>query len=369
MYGERKQESTGEYVLSTCADFSECLDDGAFFALLLAPLIASAMLHATLTQLTTSPDSAVMPGWAIEPPLVLSSTPIRRIPGIAQQLIPSDAIKALSALATSRRNLVQLFTLCSFVLLVQLSWSLRLELKLAKAASDVQLASADKDTADPLRAPAWRTYWLRKGQLRRNASVVVMAFVVTGGCILVKIATAYIGHGVWSDMSPSDIILATLFYQFSLYVCIRLARRGFTLGELALVCSAATALFMEVVNLTRMKVGRDGIPWLILDSYPAHAIHQDIQATNPFAHLSTRSDPRISPCRVPALAVALSFATPGPKARSQTSFPSRKAGTSQVARPWLLRWIGHSMRRPRRHLGKMVSLMEGSMCMGRLLSV
>jgi hypothetical protein len=56
-------------------------------------------------------------------------------------------------------------------------------------------------------------------------------------------------------MSPSDIIIATLFYQFSLYVCVRLAKRGFTLGELAVVCNAATAMFMESVNLTRMKVG------------------------------------------------------------------------------------------------------------------
>ena len=56
------------------------------------------------------------------------------------------------------------------------------------------------------------------------------------------------------DMSPSDIVIATLFYQFSLYVCVRLARRGFTLGELAVVCNAATSLFMETVNITRMKV-------------------------------------------------------------------------------------------------------------------
>lgn len=56
------------------------------------------------------------------------------------------------------------------------------------------------------------------------------------------------------DMSPSDIVIATLFYQYSLYVCVRLARRGFTLGELGVVCNAATALFMETVNLTRMKV-------------------------------------------------------------------------------------------------------------------
>lgn len=212
------------------------------------------MLHATLTQLAMSPESALNPGWAIESPLVLSSTPIRQLPGMVRHLDPSDAIKALSALATSRRNLVQLFTLCSFVLLVQLSWSLRLEIRLAKSATDPLHAPTEKDMTDPHKSPIWGVYWIRKGQLRRNVSVVAMAFVVTAGCIIVKIATAYIGHGVWSDMSPSDIVIATLFYQFSLYVCIRLARRGFTLGELALVCSAATALFMECVNLTRMKV-------------------------------------------------------------------------------------------------------------------
>lgn len=109
--------------------------------------------------------------------------------------------------------------------------------------------------------------------------MIALAFLVTGGCIVVKIVTAIIGHGVWSgestaihlkwwtdrqtisDMSPSDIVLATLFYQFSLYVCVRLARRGFTLGELALVCNAATALFMEVINLTRMKVSEKNLPY------------------------------------------------------------------------------------------------------------
>ncbi len=55
-------------------------------------------------------------------------------------------------------------------------------------------------------------------------------------------------------MTYTDIIVATLFYQFCLYVSVRLARRGFTLGELGVVCHAATGLFMETVNLTRMKV-------------------------------------------------------------------------------------------------------------------
>lgn len=59
-----------------------------------------------------------------------------------------------------------------------------------------------------------------------------------------------------TDMSHSDIVIATLFYQFCLYVCVRLARRGFTFGELGIVSHAATALFMETVNLTRTKVSR-----------------------------------------------------------------------------------------------------------------
>ena len=64
-------------------------------------------------------------------------------------------------------------------------------------------------------------------------------------------------------MSPSDIIIATLFYQFSLYVCVRLAKRGLTLGELGVICNAATALFMETVNMTRMKVCSVDFPCIL----------------------------------------------------------------------------------------------------------
>lgn len=53
-----------------------------------------------------------------------------------------------------------------------------------------------------------------------------------------------------------DIVIASLFHQFSLYVCVRLARRGFTLGELSVVALFSSALFMEVVNLTRAKVSQ-----------------------------------------------------------------------------------------------------------------
>lgn len=250
-------------------EYRECLDDGVLFALLLGPLVAAAMLHCTLRLLSQHPPplTAAGPTWYIEPPLVLPSTPMRYMDPAVTPMI-TDALLALSALATSRRNLVQLFTLCSFVLLVHLVRSLVLEIGQAKASgvpASVPMtasASTDQDLSDPNRSSPSHTYWLKRGEWKRNVSAVGFSTIVTGGCIIVKAVTAYIGHGVWSDMSPSDVVLATLFYQFSLYVCVRLARRGFTLGELGLVCHAATALFMETVNLTRMKIAILRTPYI-----------------------------------------------------------------------------------------------------------
>jgi dolichol kinase len=183
----------------------ECLDDGVLFALLLAPLVSAAMLHSSFVQLINDPIQATLDGWMIESPLVLPSTPIRLPPSHFKLSIPhTDAIKALSALATSRRNLVQLFTLCSFVLLVQLSWSIRLEKTLAKKQALSPVLQGGNTTATGFTgaegfglSPSG-IYWLKKGEWRRNLSVVGMAFVVTAGCLVVKVATAYIGHGVWS---------------------------------------------------------------------------------------------------------------------------------------------------------------------------
>jgi dolichol kinase len=53
-----------------------------------------------------------------------------------------------------------------------------------------------------------------------------------------------------------EIASGSAFFQFSLYVAVRLGHRGFTLGELGLVVFGATALFTESVNLTVAKVRR-----------------------------------------------------------------------------------------------------------------
>jgi hypothetical protein len=57
-----------------------------------------------------------------------------------------------------------------------------------------------------------------------------------------------------SDLSYWDVASGSVFFQFSLYIAVRLAHRGFTLGELGLVVFGATALFMELANLTVAKV-------------------------------------------------------------------------------------------------------------------
>lgn len=229
----------------------------------MSPLTAAAMLHGALIRLASEPAIATLPGWVIEQPIVIPTTPIRWISSTVPHTA-TDAIRALSALAIARRNLVQLFTLCSFVLLVQLTWSLRHEIRLTRGlvtpTSSPPMGTILLDDHDR-EARSHSTYWLRRGELKRNVSVIGFAFFVTGCCVIVKIVTAYFNRGVWSDMSHSDVVIATLFYQFCLYVCVRLARRGFTLGELGLVTHAATALFMETVNLTRTKVGKYSRPY------------------------------------------------------------------------------------------------------------
>ena len=56
------------------------------------------------------------------------------------------------------------------------------------------------------------------------------------------------------DLSHIELAFSSLFYQFSLYTAIRLAHRGFTLGELGLVSFGGTALCMEFLNFTKARV-------------------------------------------------------------------------------------------------------------------
>lgn len=56
------------------------------------------------------------------------------------------------------------------------------------------------------------------------------------------------------DLNILEAVVAALFYQFAQYVVIRLAHRGFTLGETGLVCFGGTSLLMELLNVTIARV-------------------------------------------------------------------------------------------------------------------
>lgn len=167
-------------------------------------------------------------------------------------------------------------------------------------------------------------------------------------------------------MSPSDIIIATLFYQFSLYVCVRLARRGFTLGELAIVCNAATALTMETFNMTRMKV-RLPSTRLKVDPPDSDTIHQDLPPSDSSPHLSTRPDSWLSTYRLSALPAALPLTPPRPAPRAPPSLPGREGPTSPASGNRLLRRQPHHLRWTRRDLDPVVSVLARPSALGDMV--
>ena len=61
-------------------------------------------------------------------------------------------------------------------------------------------------------------------------------------------------------MSFIELSLCSLFYQAALYLAIRLAHQGFTLGELGVVIFGASVLFMEGFNITVARVRL----WLVI---------------------------------------------------------------------------------------------------------
>jgi dolichol kinase len=58
-------------------------------------------------------------------------------------------------------------------------------------------------------------------------------------------------------MSYQQIAIASMFYQLTLYAGVRLAHRGFTLGELGIVCFGGVAVLFETLNLTTATVSHE----------------------------------------------------------------------------------------------------------------
>ncbi|KAJ9106194.1 hypothetical protein QFC21_001338 [Naganishia friedmannii] len=231
-------------------NYRECIDDGAAFALLLGPILASSMFYTTWRSLIANPTQARTAEWNIEQPMILDSTPLPLSAQLGSLRLPSTlnerhpAVLALTALCLSRQHLVHLTCLLSLILIVHAVCSRSTDIAHLKrdpssAGKDVNMGGAR---------------WIKHSEWKRSWAIISFSFAVTAFFVVVKAIADMLRLSEGYDLTNADIIIATLFFQFSLYVCIRLARRGFTLGELGVVCHAATGLFMETVNLTRTRL-------------------------------------------------------------------------------------------------------------------
>ena len=72
------------------------------------------------------------------------------------------------------------------------------------------------------------------------------------------------------DLTFLDVGSVAVFYQFTLYMAIRLAHHSFTLGELGLTAFGATILFVEAFRVTMTRVGHQliSISCLNIDEEP-----------------------------------------------------------------------------------------------------
>ncbi|CAG7849583.1 Dolichol kinase sec59 [Serendipita indica DSM 11827] len=229
-----KEESSQSLLwMTTPKDYRSDADDGVLTALLLGPITAASMLYATI--LTDISDGPYYPaGWLVDPPLYLSKSPHR--------LTPREA------LLNSRRSLVQFSTLCAFVLLTHLCTS-----------NITTIRPKHDDPKDGERR-------MKRGL--RSWAFVGYAISISAISVLFHVACDAMELAIWKDLSYFDVAVISSFYQFAVYVMIRLSHGGFTLGEVGLVGIGTTALFMEVINLTIAKIWPIATPYIKTTRYP-----------------------------------------------------------------------------------------------------
>ncbi|TIA93649.1 hypothetical protein E3P99_00091 [Wallemia hederae] len=73
--------------------------------------------------------------------------------------------------------------------------------------------------------------------------------------LVVALVRSYSDQTYFSDLDTLECFAATVFFQFTLLVISKLGKKGFTLGELVVSSGLGTGLFVEVLNLTRWKIG------------------------------------------------------------------------------------------------------------------
>ncbi|KAI0711959.1 hypothetical protein C8T65DRAFT_574778 [Cerioporus squamosus] len=181
---------------------------------------------------TDPPGNPIPAGWRIEPPMTLPNSP--------------NPMSALDALLLSRRYLVSQATFCATILIVHAcaSW-------VTEARHRRRLVVPEGEISSVPRKEGRRTYLY-----------ILFTISVTLWILCVRIALQEMKLGIWQSMSYLEVVASATVFQFSLYVCVRLAHRGFTFGELGLVAFGATVLFMELLNLTSAKLWPVTTPYI-----------------------------------------------------------------------------------------------------------
>lgn len=174
------------------------------------------------------------------------------------------------------------------------------------------------------------------------------------------------------DTTYFEIIVCAVIYQLALYICIRLAHRGFTVGELGLVCFGGIALTMEMLNLTKTQVlilltFGSTLPNICTDLASYDSIHQNLSSTNTIASSTSSSSCGIVSSGFHVVATPMALAPYCPTASSSTPLASGKATVSAWSRCRVLCWLCPYNWGSNRHVGEMVSRQARSMAMGYFL--
>ncbi|KAF4597454.1 hypothetical protein EYR40_007913 [Pleurotus pulmonarius] len=219
--------------MSVPKNYRESSDDGILTALLFGPLIASALLYSSLQRVFNPSNQGLLPtGWLIENPIQLPRQ--------------TDVIDILGALIASRFNILDISTLCSTLLLIHIWSSSWLEAQHSRRAN-----TPEGERSSVPRSEGSRLWYY-------VLFTIGVSSVVLGLNLWLESAKI----GLWQHMSQFELLVCSFFYQFTLYAALRLAHRGFTIGELGLVCFGGTALFMELLNITMARIWPVTTPYI-----------------------------------------------------------------------------------------------------------
>lgn len=172
-------------------------------------------------------------------------------------------------------------------------------------------------------------------------------------------------------MNYFEIIVTSLFYQFALYIAIRLAHRGFTLGELGIVCFGGTALCLELINITIARVRRFVLAKefanCVVDMASHYTIYQNISSSDAAPHLPTRFDPWIIPHGVSPFPLSRFISPHLSSSRSPAEVPPGKTTPSSILGSGVLHRSYIDRRGVDRYVDKMVPRFKRSVALGPFL--